>query len=112
MSDTLIGLTVVALGTSLPELVTSMVAAKKGESDLALGNVIGSNIFNILFVLGASAAISPMTVGTFVVFDLAILIVVSVITLLFAANKLKVTRWQGGVLLAMYAGYFVYILLR
>lgn len=112
MSDTLIGLTVVALGTSLPELVTSMVAAKKGESDLALGNVIGSNIFNILFVLGISSAISPMTVDNAAVYDLAILIVVSIITWIFAATGKKISRWQGGALIGMYAIYFAYILIR
>lgn len=112
MSDTLIGLTIVALGTSLPELVTSMVAAKKGESDLALGNVIGSNIFNIFFVLGASAVISPMTVDELVIYDLAILILVSAVTWIFAATGRKISRWQGGTLVGMYIAYFVYILLR
>ena len=92
LSETLIGLTIVAFGTSLPELVTSVVAAKKGENDLALGNVIGSNICNVLLVLGASAAIHPVTVGIFSVYDLIILSVVSIIAYLLCFGKKRKTR--------------------
>ena len=112
MSQTLIGLTIVAVGTSLPELVTSMVAAKKGESDLALGNVIGSNVFNIVFILGASAVISPMTVDMLAVYDTIVLLIVSVLTLLFAKTNKRFSRAEGAVMLAMYVIYFIYVLLR
>ena len=112
MSEELIGLTIVALGTSLPELVTSMVAAKKGESDLALGNVIGSSIFNIIFILCFSSLVSPMTVGINTIFDTIVLITVSLIVWLFAKTKNKISRPEGGALLAIYAAYFIYIILR
>ena len=87
LSQTLIGLTIVALGTSLPELVTSIVAAKKDEVDMALGNVIGSNIFNILMVLGIAAAISPVAFLTENIIDIAVLIVFSVIGLIMSWTK-------------------------
>lgn len=112
MSQTLIGLTIVAIGTSLPELVTSMVAAKKGESDLALGNVIGSNVFNIVFILGASAVISPMTVDILSVYDTLMLLFISVLTLVFAKTNKRFSRAEGAVMIAIYAIYFVYVLLR
>ena len=112
MSDNLIGLTIVAFGTSLPELVTSAVAAKKQEVDMALGNVIGSNIFNILMVLGISGAISPMTFTTENAVDLAVLIGFSVLVWLFCWSKQRLNRWQGGSMIALYAAYVVYICLR
>lgn len=112
MSDNLIGLTIVAFGTSLPELVTSAVAAKKQEVDMALGNVIGSNIFNILMVLGLSGAISPMTFTTENAVDLAVLIGFSVLVWLFCWSKQRLNRWQGGSMIALYAAYVVYICLR
>ena len=112
MSEELIGLTIVALGTSLPELVTSMVAAKKGESDLALGNVIGSSIFNIIFILCMSALISPMTVGINTIFDIVFLIAISLVVWLFAKTKQKVSRPEGATLILMYIAYFVYIIIR
>ena len=112
MSQTLIGLTIVAVGTSLPELVTSMVAAKKGESDLALGNVIGSNVFNIVFILGASAVVSPMTVDILAIYDTLVLLLVSVLALIFAKTNKRFSRPEGAVLIAIYAIYFVYVLLR
>ena len=112
MSQTFIGLTIVAVGTSLPELVTSVVAARKGESDLALGNVIGSNVFNIVFILGASAVISPMTIDVTALYDTVILFFVSIIGLVFAITKKNFSRLEGGVLLTIYCGYFAYILVR
>ena len=112
MSETLVGMTIVAVGTSLPELVTSMVAAKKGESDIALGNVIGSNIFNIIFILGFSCLVSPITVGTEAVIDTAFAIVISAVAVLFSATKLKFERWEGGVFVATYAVYLTYMILR
>ena len=84
-SETFIGLTIVALGTSLPELVTSVVAARKGESDLSLGNAIGSNIFNILLVLGASAALHPIVVSPFTIYDTIFLTAASIITYLYSS---------------------------
>ena len=112
MSQTFIGLTIVAVGTSLPELVTSMVAAKKGESDLALGNVIGSNIFNVVFILGFSAVVSPMTVNVLAIYDIIVLVAISAVSLIFCKTKNKVSRAEGGIMLLMYAAYFVYILVR
>jgi len=112
ISENVIGLTIVALGTSLPELFTSVVAAKKGETDMALGNVIGSNIFNVLFVLGIAAAISPVSYLTNNLIDNIAFIAMSVITLLCCSTKLKLVRWEGAVMVAAYAGYIVYITIR
>ncbi len=112
MSDNLIGMTVVALGTSLPELVTSVVAAKKNEVDMALGNVIGSNIFNILFVLGAAAAIHPVAFTSLNLIDSAVLILMSGLVLLFCFRSKKLVRWQGAVMLLVYGGYTAYIINR
>lgn len=112
ISQTLIGLTVVAFGTSLPELVTSIVAAKKGEVDMALGNVIGSNIFNILMVLGIAAAISPVAFLTENIIDVAVLIVFSVIGWIMAWTKRELNRKEGIIMLLLYAVYVVYICMR
>ena len=111
MSETLIGLTIVAIGTSLPELVTSIVASKKGENGLAVGNVVGSNIFNILFILGVSSTIHPIAVNLASVLDLAILIIVSVITFLFAKSG-KLGRPAGAAMVALYAADVVFAILR
>lgn len=112
ISQTLIGLTVVAFGTSLPELVTSIVAAKKGEVDMALGNVIGSNIFNILMVLGIAAAISPVAFLTENIIDIAVLIVFSVIGWIMAWTKRELNRKEGIIMLLLYTVYVVYICMR
>ena len=112
LSQNLIGLTIVACGTSLPELVTSVVAARKNELDMALGNVIGSNIFNILFVLGIAATISPITFIMENVIDIVILVVMSVLVWAFAWTKKKLDRFEGIVMLALYAVYLVYICMR
>lgn len=112
LSQTLIGLTIVAFGTSLPELVTSLVAAKKGETDMALGNVIGSNIFNILLVLGIAATVSPMTMLKENLIDAIILIVLSVLVWIFAWRKKKLNRAHGVIMIAIYAAYVVYICMR
>lgn len=111
MSETLIGLTVVAIGTSLPELVTSIVASKKGENGLAVGNVIGSNIFNILFILGVSATIHPITVNYASAIDLLILIIVSIVTFIFSLTK-KISRIEGAVMILMYAATVVFAIVR
>lgn len=120
MSEALIALTVVALGTSLPELVTSVMAAKKGETDLALGNVLGSNIFNLLFILGASSAIRPMVPNTAAeiieyrqtLLDLGIFIVASVIFFFPIWERKRFTRGIGIALLIFYALYFAFIMMR
>lgn len=112
LSQNLIGLTIVACGTSLPELVTSVVAARKNELDMALGNVIGSNIFNILFVLGIAASISPITFIMENVIDIVILTAMSLIVWAFAWTKQKLDKKEGIIMLAMYAVYLVYICIR
>ena len=112
ISDNIIGMTVVALGTSLPELVTSVVAARKGEIDMALGNVVGSNIFNILFVLGIAATISPMAFTMQNSIDTAVLIAMTIMVLLLCMPKKKMLRRHGALMLAVYAGYTAYIFVR
>lgn len=112
LSQTLIGLTIVAFGTSLPELVTSLVAAKKGDADMALGNVIGSNIFNVLLILGVAAAVSPMEVLMENMVDGMLLMAMSIVTLVFAWKKQSINRWEGAAMLGMYIAYIFYICLR
>lgn len=112
LSETLIGLTIVAIGTSLPELVTSIVASRKGENDLSLGNVVGSNIFNILMILGISTAIHPIRLEASFLFDTLFLAAVSVIILIFAKTKGKISRREGLIMLALYIAYDAYIILR
>lgn len=112
MSDNLIGMTIVALGTSLPELVTSVVAARKNEVDMALGNVIGSNIFNILLVLGIASAISPVVYTHENIIDTVALIAMSLLVLLFCLRPKKLVRWQGAVMVLIYGGYTAYIIMR
>lgn len=112
MSQTLVGLTICAIGTSLPELVTSVVAARKKQVDMALGNVIGSNIFNILFVLGISTAISPIAVITENLVDVVLLILMSLIVWIFTWTKERVNRAEGACMVLLYIGYWVYICVR
>lgn len=112
LSQTLIGLTIVSMGTSLPELVTSLVAAKKQELDMAVGNVVGSNIFNILLVLGVAGAISPVGFIMENMIDIIILVVMSAIVWSFARTKEKIVRREGVVMLLLYAAYLVYICIR
>ncbi|MGN0342171.1 MAG: calcium/sodium antiporter [Roseburia sp.] len=112
LSQNLIGLTIVAVGTSLPELVTSLVAAKKKEVDMALGNVIGSNIFNVLMVLGIAAAISPIAFNMENVIDIVLLTAMSLIVWAFCWSKQKIVRWEGALMLLMYVGYMAYIIIR
>lgn len=112
MSDALVGLTIVAIGTSLPELVTSFVAAKKGENDIALGNVLGSNIFNILFVLGMASTILPMEIKENVLVDLIVCIGITIIAFLFCIKSKELVRWNGIVFIVLYCLYFTYIILR
>ncbi|MEG1441676.1 MAG: calcium/sodium antiporter [Oscillospiraceae bacterium] len=112
ISERLIGLTIVAIGTSLPELVTSVVAAKKGQADIAMGNVLGSNMFNIFFILGISAFISPLTIALESVIDTSILIAVSAIAYFIAWKNKKISRLSGGFLVAIYIIYAIYIIMR
>ena len=112
LSQTLIGLTIVATGTSLPELVTSIVAARKNEVDMALGNVIGSNIFNILFVLGIAASISPVAFLLENIIDIIILVIMSLIVMVFAWTSQTIKRNEGIFMLVVYAAYLVYICIR
>lgn len=110
VSEAVIGLTVVAGGTSLPELATSIIAARKGQTDIALGNVIGSNLFNILFILGATGAVSPMYLGGVTMIDFAVLIGSTVLLWCFSATKLRLDRWEGVTLLIVFAGYMSWLI--
>lgn len=112
MSETLVGLTIIAIGTSLPELVTSVTAALKQESEIALGNIVGSNIFNILFVLGASATISPLQANDKIFIDVILMIVLTVILLAFSRTSFRVGKREGLVLVGAYLIYLVYIIIR
>ena len=112
MSETLVGLTIVAMGTSLPELVTSMVAAKKGEVDMAVGNVIGSSIFNIMLILGVSCTILPVGVNFASMCDIFILLAVVIICFIYCLFGKKIGRVRGITMLLMYIGYVVFAYLR
>ncbi len=112
ISETVIGLTIVAMGTSLPELVTSVIACKKGSSDMALGNVIGSNLFNILFTLGICSTISPITVEILSIYDAIILLGFTITAFICAKTGYKITRPQGFMLVALFVCYNVYIFIR
>ncbi len=114
VSDAVIGLTIVAAGTSLPELATSVVAATKGKADLAVGNVIGSNIFNVLMVLGLSATITPLPFGTIGNFDLLWLLAASVAFWLFGwfFKERTITRWEGTLLASGYVAYVVILIAK
>lgn len=111
MSDRVIGLTIVALGTSLPELVTSVTAAKRGKADLAIGNIVGSNIFNILFVAGTTALITPVVFADKFIIDSVIAIAAAVLLLVCVCNRdMKLKRPAGIIMLVCYAGYLAYLL--
>lgn len=112
LSERFIGLTIVALGTSLPELCTSVVAATKGKADLAIGNIVGSNIFNILFVVGTTALIIPVPFNPAFVIDTAVAIGAAVLLWICVLPKKKLTRPGGILMLAGYAGYFVYLMMK
>ena len=112
MSDQLIGLTIVALGTSLPELITSVTAAKKGNADIAIGNIVGSNIFNILFVVGTTALITPVVYAQSFLVDSIVAVATMVLLWMLVLNKdRKLKRWGGAILLVGYVAYFVYLML-
>ena len=110
MSERLIGLTIVAFGTSLPELVTSATAAVKGKADIAVGNIVGSNIFNILFVVGTSALITPVSYVSAFLADSVACIAAAVLLWVLVFRKHRLGRFGGVCLLAGYAAYFVYLI--
>ena len=112
MSELLVSLTIVAVGTSLPELVTSMVAAKKGENDIAVGNAIGSCLFNISLILGISSMFNTLTIQSSSLVDVLVMILCVGLVLLFALKSNKVNKTCGGIMVAIYVIYLVYIVLR
>ena len=112
MSETLIGLTIVSIGTSLPELVTSVVAARKGESSLSLGNAIGSNILNVLFILGISGTLTPIAAVSENIIDVAVLIGIAVFILILSRLNDKMTRTKAAIFIGLYAIYMIYIIVR
>jgi cation:H+ antiporter len=112
MSETLVGLTIVAFGTSLPELITSITAAIKKESEIAIGNIVGSNIFNILFVVGAASVISPLAVDSKIFMDVFVMIFLTGLLLVFSRTQFKIGRLEGLTLVAAYIGYFAYLFIR
>jgi cation:H+ antiporter len=110
ISEGVVGLTVVAGGTSLPELATSVVAARKGQSAIAIGNVIGSNVFNILLILGLTATISPLQIEGITTIDMAVMLISVTLVWLFSFTRYTVERWEGGLLLVIYIGYLVWLI--
>ena len=112
MSELLVGLTIVAVGTSLPELVTSLVASKKGENDIAVGNVIGSNIFNIIFILGFSGVINPLGLNNNSYVDVIFMVLAIILIFIYALRKGKVNRIEGASLMIIYILYLTYTILR
>ena len=112
MTETLVGLTIVAVGTSLPELVTSLVAAKKGENGLAMGNIIGSNIFNILFILGVSSTITPIFVNVQGVTDIIIMCLMCAAVFVFSKTKKDINKKEGLIMLSIYILYMIYAIIR
>lgn len=112
MSETLVGLTIVAVGTSLPELITSVTAAVKKQGEIAIGNIVGSNIFNILFVLGTASVISPLAVDNKILFDALLMIILTGILLIFSRTNFRVGKYEGIFLIVAYILYAVFIILR
>ena len=112
MSANLVGLTIVAVGTSLPEFVTSIVAIKKGETDIAIGNVIGSNLFNILLVLGLATVIKPINISIFALFDIIFMVAITVLLYFFMRKNNKLVKSQGVVLLILYIAYMTFTIVR
>ena len=112
VSERMIGLTIIAMGTSLPELVTSVIASKKGEVDIAIGNVVGSNIFNIFFILGLSSTISPITFRFDSFIDIIVMLGASILTYILLLKNKRIGNKKGIILLLAYVIYMVYILIR
>ena len=114
LSEALIGLTVVAIGTSLPELATSAIAAMRRQSDIAVGNIIGSNIFNILWILGISSVIKPLTFSIQLNFDIVVVMAITIllIAMMFIGKRNILQRWQGTTLVSLYIVYLIYLVMR
>ena len=117
LSNTFVGLTIVAIGTSLPELVTSIIASFKGENDLALGNVVGSNLFNILFVLGIASTVSPINLSgiadsEFILYDIIVLTCITILAYVFSLVKKNITEAEGSIMVLIYVCYMIYIVIR
>ncbi len=112
MSEALVGLTIVAIGTSLPEIMTSVTAALKGKGDMAIGNVVGSNIFNIFFVTGTASTVAPIAAESKLFFDGWVMVGLTVLLLIFSRTHFKIGRREGAVLLLAYITYLVYIIMR
>ena len=112
VSEAIIGLTIVAIGTSLPELVTSVVAARKGENDIAIGNAIGSNIFNIILILGFCSILEPATLNINALLDTIIAFFSGIIIFLFVFKSNRINRWQGIVMVCLYILYLTFLVLR
>ena len=110
--EAVVGLTIVAGGTSMPELATSVVAARKGNSGIAIGNVIGSNVFNIFFVVGLTGVVCPMTVSGITYIDLAVMVGSMALLWLFAYTKLTIARWEGAVITALFIVYMTWLLVK
>ncbi len=110
LSQTFIGLTIVAIGTSLPELVTSIIASIKKNPEIAVGNVVGSNIFNAFFILGASAVISPIAVNSSLIIDMTFNIILSFILLFFSISHRSISKKEGGALLLTFFAYNWYLI--
>lgn len=110
VSEATIGLTVVAVGTSLPELATSVVAAWRGQGDIAVGNVVGSNLFNILGILGTTALVTPLPLGNVGWFSLWTMVALALLLLPLLLTRSRVSRWEGGLLVACYASYLIVLL--
>ena len=111
VSDAVIGLTIIAGGTSFPELATSVVSARKGQSGIAIGNVLGSNVFNILLILGITGVMSPMTLQGITTVDLTMLVVSMVMLWLFSFTKYTLARWEGALLTIVFIGYMSYLVM-
>ena len=114
LSEMLIGLTIVAVGTSLPEMATSIIAASRGQSDIAIGNVVGSNIFNVFWILGVTSLIKPISINVGANFDIFVSLTATAILFfaMFVGKKHKLERWQGGLFLLVYLTYMIYIVQR
>lgn len=110
VSDAVIGLTIVACGTSLPELATSTVAARRGNSGIAIGNVLGSNVFNILMILGVTGLIQPMNTQGITMVDLTVMVMSMILLWLFSYTKYRIQRWEGAVLTLAFVAYIVYLI--
>ena len=112
LSEALIGLTIVAIATSLPELTTAIISVRKGHDDLAVGNVVGSNVFNLLLVLGLTTLVAPIALPAAGMHDLSAMVVITCLLMLMALTRHKISRWEGALLLALYVAYMSYGVLR